>query len=392
MSTPPRVYLDNAATSWPKPEGVYRAVDAYLRERGANMGRGSYRTALATDDEVAAARKRAAGLLGVRPSQLVFTAGCTDSLNLALHGFVRPGDHVVTTAIEHNSILRPLRALEEAGVQVSRVPCDGQGFVNPDDVRNALRGETRLVAVSHASNVTGAVQPLAEIARAVRGASGARLLVDAAQSLGHVPWDAGLEIDFVAASGHKGLLGPLGVGILAIRAGLEKELRPQRQGGTGSRSDQDLQPADMPDKFESGSPNVPGIVGLSAGLEFLAKEGIEALEGRTRELTARLLAGLAGILQVTVYGPRDTESAAAGRRVGVVSFNVGEYDPRELAAILDSHYGIEIRSGIHCAQRMHQALGTLERGGAARVSLGPFNTADHVDLVVRAIAEVAASV
>jgi selenocysteine lyase/cysteine desulfurase len=176
-----------------------------------------------------------------------------------------------------------------------------------------------------------------------------------------------------------------------LRRGVERELRPLRQGGTGSKSDQDLQPEELPDKFESGSPNVPGIVGLSAGLEFLAERGIEKLDQRARELTARLLEGLAAIPGVDVYGPRDTESARNGRRLGVVSFNVGEYDPRELAAILDTSYGLEIRSGLHCAPRMHQALGTLGRGGTARISLGAFTTAEEIDLALRAIGEVAAS-
>lgn len=299
----PRVYLDNAATSWPKPESVYLAVDAYLRTGGANVGRGVYRSGLAADDAVSRARRRTAELLGWKASHVLFTAGCTDSLNLALHGLVRPGDHVVSSVIEHNSILRPLRALEEAGVTVDRVGCDAQGFLDLDEFARALRPDTRLVAMTHASNVTGAVQPLGEIAALVRSRSSARLLVDAAQTLGHLPWDATLDVDLVACSGHKGLLGLLGLGILAIKPGVENELAPLRQGGTGSRSDQDLQPAELPDKYESGSPNVPGIVGLSAGLEFLAGQGIEALESRSRELTARLLAGLARMPQVTVYGP-----------------------------------------------------------------------------------------
>jgi len=385
----PRVYLDNAATSWPKPESVYLALDAYLRTGGANVGRGVYRSGLLADEAVSRARRGVAHLLGWKASHVIFTAGCTDSLNLGLHGLVRPGDHVVTTVLEHNSILRPLRALEDAGVAVDRVGCDGLGFVDPDELARALRADTRLVAITQASNVTGAVQPLREIAGHVRSRSSAKLLVDAAQSLGHIPWDATLDVDLVACSGHKGLLGLLGVGILAIKPGIERELAPLRQGGTGSRSDQDLQPAELPDKYESGSLNVPGIVGLSAGLEFLAGQGIEMLEARSRELTARLLEGLATMPQVTVYGPRDP--ADGQRRLGVVSFNVGEYDPRELAAILDSHYGLEIRAGIHCAPRMHQALDTLRRGGTARLSLGPFSTVEHVDLALRAIGEVAAS-
>src|SRR6476659_1810032 len=274
-----RIYLDNAATSWPKPEAVYDAVDRYLREIGAPNGRSSYRTAMESNRIVDRARRAVAALLGVREaSQVVFGFNCTDVLNLAIRGIVRPGDHVVTTVCDHNSVLRPLRALfEDSGAKLSYVPCDHLVFISPDDVRAALRPQTRLVAVNHASNVTGAIQPVEEIGRVVRE-SNAFYLVDAAQSLGHVPIDVqSLDADLLAAPGHKGLLGPLGTGVLYIRPGVEHDLKPLRCGGTGSQSDEDRQPDVMPDKYEPGNHNLAGLAGLAAATDFLLAETVEAL-------------------------------------------------------------------------------------------------------------------
>ena len=236
MTAPTRIYLDNAATSWPKPDSVYAAVDAYQRELGAAGGRGGYRSGVEADRLLARARQAVARLVAVEsPRQIVFTSSGTDALHLAIDGLLRPGDHVVTTVCEHNSVLRPLRALREtADVSISYVRCDAQGFVSPDDVRAALRPNTRLVAVVHASNVTGAIQPIDEIGPIAREAD-AFFLVDAAQSLGHVPIDVSqIAVDLLAAPGHKGLLGPLGTGVLYIRPCVERELQPLRCGGTGS--------------------------------------------------------------------------------------------------------------------------------------------------------------
>src|SRR6476646_64944 len=274
-----RIYLDNAATSWPTPEAVYKAVDHYLREIGAPNGRSGYSHAQESNRIVDRARRGVAALIGARePSQVVFGFNCTDVLNMAIRGVVRPGDHIVTTVCEHNSVLRPLRALsEEANVEVTYVPCDGQGYVSPDDVRTALRPDTRLVAVNHASNVTGAIHRIDAIGRVVRE-SDALYLVDAAQSLGHVPIDVrSFEVDLLAAPGHKGLLGPLGTGVLYIRPGVEKLMTTLREGGTGSVSELDRQPEIMPDRFEPGSHNAIGIAGLSAGLEWITSQGIEQL-------------------------------------------------------------------------------------------------------------------
>lgn len=380
-----RIYLDNAATSWPKPEAVYRAVDHYQRELGGPNGRSGYREALESNRIVERARRGVATLIGVQDArQVVFGYSGTDVLNLAIRGTVRQGDHVITTVCDHNSVLRPLRALrEEADVDVTYVPCDGQGFVSPDDVRSALRANTRLVAVVHASNVTGALQPIEEIGPLVREA-GALFLVDAAQSLGHVPIDVGrLTVDLLAAPAHKGLLGPLGTGVLYIRPGFERELRPLRCGGTGTQSDADRQPDELPDKYEPGNHNLVGLAGLVAATEFLRETSIDRLHQHHLRVTERFLARLADLETVTLHGPQ-----SACHRTSVVSITVDGYDPHELAALLESSFRIQSRAGLHCAPRMHGALGTTAGGGTVRFSPGYATTVDDIDVVADALQEI----
>ncbi|QDU30522.1 putative cysteine desulfurase [Anatilimnocola aggregata] len=381
--TEPRIYLDNAATSWPKPPGVYQAVDDYQRNNGAAAGRGVHRSAQAAERIVSQCRKRIADLLGAQsPEQIVFTLNGTDSLNLALHGVLKTGDHVVTSVCEHNSGLRPLRHLADTqGITFDTVGCDREGFINPAEVRSAIRPHTRLIALTHASNVTGAIQPLAEVGE-IAAEKHVLFLVDAAQSLGHFGVSAGkLGCHLLAAPGHKGLLGPLGTGFLYLAPGMQDELSAVRQGGTGTRSDDDHQPESLPDKYESGNLNVPGIAGLSAGLAWLTEAGIDKIAGHERDLTQQLLSQLSELPPVTIYGPRSVE-----RRVGVVSFNVAGFDPQEVAAGLDAVAGIEVRSGLHCAPRMHQALGTSP-AGTVRASIGPFTTGDDIDSLVAALRE-----
>ncbi len=383
----PRIYLDNAATSWPKPEAVYAAVDRYQREVGAAVGRGSYAEAIQAQQLVDAARRALACWIGAaQPRQVVFTFSATDSLNVAIHGALAGGGHVVTTAAEHNSVLRPLAALREAGhVQVTHVTCGASGVVDPNDIRRALRPTTRLVAIVHASNVTGAIQPVTDIGRLVRE-HGALFLVDAAQTAGELPIDVeAMNIDLLAAPGHKGLLGPLGTGFLYLRAGVEEKIPSLRQGGTGTQSDRDRQPSELPEKYESGNLNVPGIVGLGAGLAWLAEQGIDALREQAIEHTTALIDGLAAIPGVRVYGP-----PSAADRVGVVSITLAGYDPQELAATLDAAFGVQVRAGLHCAPLMHRALGTSPTGGTVRFSPGPFTTAGEITAAVQAVAAIAA--
>jgi cysteine desulfurase family protein len=385
--TSPRIYLDNAATSWPKPEAVYRAVDHYLREIGGPNGRSGYREALEANRIVERARRGVADLIGARDlSRVVFGFNGTDVLNLAIRGIVRPGDHVVATVCEHNSVLRPLRALREtAGVDVSYVRCDGDGFVSPLDVEAAITSKTRLVAVVHASNVTGAIQPIDEIGKLVKN-SDAYFLVDAAQSLGHVPIDVGrLEVDLLAAPGHKGLLGPLGTGVLYIRPGVERELQPLRCGGTGTQSEEDRQPDEMPEKYEPGNHNLPGLAGLAAATDFLRTETIEAVHAHHTQLTARLLEGLGDVPGLTIHGPQTTTN-----RTSVVSITAHGYDPQELAAMLDASQRIQSRAGLHCAPRMHEALGTTAAGGTLRLSPGYSTSPEEIDTVIATLSEVSA--
>jgi cysteine desulfurase family protein len=381
-----RIYLDNAATSWPKPETVYAAVDRYQREVGAAAGRAAYADAVEAQRVVDDARRGCAALWGVDDSRrIVFGANGTDALNLAIHGVLRFGDHVVTTVCEHNSVLRPLaEARRRLGAEVDYIGCDGAGCVDPEDVRRALRSRTRLVAITHASNVTGAVQPVAEIGRIARDA-GALLLVDVAQSAGHLPVDIdALGADLLAASGHKGMLGPLGTGLLALREGVEQRLAPTRQGGTGLNSSEDVQPAELPHRYEAGNLNTPALAGLAAAARFLAERSVEKIAAHEAALVARLCAGLESLPAVHLHGPSTGQP-----RAPVVAFSVEGYDPQEFAAALDSSFGVECRAGLHCAPRMHAALGTLERGGLVRLSCGWSTTANDVDRALEAIAALA---
>ncbi|MBL7037750.1 MAG: aminotransferase class V-fold PLP-dependent enzyme, partial [Pirellulaceae bacterium] len=334
------------------------------------------------------ARRRLADLLGAEePSRIVFTCNCTDSLNLAMHGILREGDHVITSVVEHNSVLRPLRYLEEtANVQVTRVGCSPEGIIDPDDVRAAIQPNTRLIALVHASNVTGALQPVAEVGHLARERE-LLYLVDAAQSVGHVPINAReIGADLLAGPGHKGLMGPLGIGFLYIAPGIEEQVRPVRQGGTGTQSVIDQQPSTMPDKYESGNHNVPAILGLGAGAAFLAERGLQEIRRHDQDLTNSLLEGIESVDGVTVHGPKELD-----QRVGVVSITIDGHDPQDFATMLDSAYSIQVRAGLHCAPLMHQALGTAAGGGTVRLSLGAFNTDEDVKAAVEAVREIAAA-
>jgi cysteine desulfurase/selenocysteine lyase len=385
VATTTRIYLDNAATSWPKPDVVYDAVDRYQRTLGAPAGRSAYREAVEVERLVQDARRQIAQLIGVADSKrIIFTHNGTDSLNIAISGTLRRGDHVVTTVMEHNSVLRPLRHLENhLGITVSRVPCGADGIVDADEIRRAVQPTTRMIAVLHASNVTGAIQPVAEIGRIAKEHN-CVFLVDAAQSLGHVPFQADeFRVDLLAAPGHKGLMGPLGTGILYLAPGMEQVLQPTRWGGTGTHSENDIQPDSLPDRFESGNHNVVGIVGLGPGVGYLRQKGLEQIREHERQLTQRLLDGFRSLQGVTIYGPCDS-----AKQTGVVSISAAEYDPQELASLLDSAYGIQVRSGLHCAPLMHQSLHTAERGGTVRFSVGPFNTTADIDTTIQAIEEI----
>jgi cysteine desulfurase/selenocysteine lyase len=379
-----RLYLDNAATSNPKPEGVTAAMVDYAARLGSSPGRGAYAEVREAGALLTRCRVRLCELFGgQQPNNVVFTLNASDAINLALHGLLRPGDHVITTWLDHNSILRPLNHLAERGIEQTRLQCDPiTGLVDPQDVRRALRSNTRLVATLHGSNVTGTLQPIAELGRITRE-HGVLLLVDAAQSLGHVPVDVEeMGIDLLAFPGHKGLLGPLGTGALWIRPGVERLLVPLRQGGTGSVSELDVQPEFMPDRFEPGSHNAIGLIGLLAGVDWVLARGIDSLWAHERRLVARAVARLTSLPGVTLYGPQTAE-----HRCGVFSLRVAGLDPHQLATLLEERYGILSRPGLHCAPLAHQTIGTKELGGTTRLSFGPFVTEADVDYAADALGE-----
>jgi cysteine desulfurase family protein len=383
---PARLYFDNAATSYPKPETVYAALDRYHREIGVAAGRGAYAQAVEVTRVLQRCRQRATSLLNAEsPDRMIFTFNATDGLNLSLSGLLRPGDHVITSQIEHNSVLRPLRTLADTrGIEVDYVPVDGAGQIDPEEFRRRLKPSTRLLALVQASNVTGTLQPIDEVGRIAREA-GVLFLVDAAQSAGHVPIDlATCPIDLLACAGHKGLLGPLGTGLLYVRPGVETHLASFRQGGTGSRSEDDRQPASLPDKYESGNHNVPGLVGLEAGLAWIQSRGIESLRQHEQQLVQQFVEGVDRLPGIRRYGP-----ASVTDQVGVVSLTFEAYEPQIAAGILDDSFGIQVRAGLHCAPGVHRALGTLETGGTVRFSFGPFTTGEDVGMAVEALSAMA---
>ncbi len=371
-------YLDNAATTFPKPESVYRAMDEFMRQRAGNPGRGAHRLSLAANEVVDETRQLVARLFHApNPNRVVFTANTTDAINLALHGLLQPGDHVVTTSMEHNAVVRPLHTLMQQGVRVTRVPCAPDGSVEPAQVLAAMRPDTRLVAMIHASNVTGIILPVESVGAAVRE-RGALFLVDAAQSAGVLPLDVqAMHIDLLAFPGHKGLFGPPGTGGLVV--GERATLRPIRQGGTGTRSEEEEQPAMLPEGFETGTLNSAGIAGLGAGVRFVLEQGTERIRAHETALVEKLLAGLRDIPGLTLYGPTDVY-----RQVGVVSIRLAHWEPMDLGVALDQEFDISVRTGLHCAPLAHRTIGTLPTG-TVRLAPGYFSTLDDVERVTDAL-------
>ncbi|MBD3675539.1 MAG: aminotransferase class V-fold PLP-dependent enzyme [Planctomycetaceae bacterium] len=378
--SPQRIYLDNAATSWPKPDSVYDAVDQYQRHNGSPFGRGSHASGSEVYRIVNRCRQRVANLLGVSaPQRVIFTCNATDSLNQAIHGLLVPGDHVITSALEHNSVLRPLHDLaERVGVQLTVLQPNAQGVLSPDQITPAIRPDTRLIALTHASNVTGIVQPVLEIGEIAKEHS-IPFLVDAAQTAGVVPiqFDES-PFELLACAGHKGLLGPLGTGILCLSPSMAEKLRPTRQGGTGTQSESATQPTSLPDRFESGNHNVPGIVGLDAGVDYLLDRGIEEIRQQEEQALGQLQRGLSQIEGVKLIGGDDVP------KIGVVSVTSDLYDPQTLAALLSQEFGIETRAGLHCAPQTHDWLQTTATGGTLRLSVGPFTTPQEIDRTIEA--------
>ena len=380
------IYLDNAATSFPKPEAVYQALDRFARTSLANPGRAGHRMAIAAEQTLDATRHALNQFFGgAAPERWIFTMNCTDGLNLAIKGILQAGDHVVTTDLEHNSISRPLRALEQAGViTLTRVNSEA-GYVDPEAIRGAITPRTSLVAMTHAANAVGTVQPIEPIADLVRE-SGALFLVDAAQSAGVVPIDLRqTPIDLLAFPGHKALYGPTGTGALYAGPRTDGRLRPWREGGTGGDSSSPTQPEVLPYFLEGGTPNVLGVAGLAAGLAWVAEQGPDRVRRHEVELLQRVVAWAEDSYDWRIAGRWDPQT-----HVGALSLIVPEaLTPQELGAILDTSFEIAVRPGLHCAPYIHRTLGTFPNG-TLRLSPGPFNTAEQIMAFLDALSAITA--
>jgi cysteine desulfurase/selenocysteine lyase len=377
------IYLDNAATSFPKPESVYQALDRFARNDLANPGRAGHKMALAAERALDDARHLLNQFFhGDGPERFVFTLNCTDALNMAFKGILVEGDHVIITDLEHNSISRPLRRMELDGkISLTRVKADGGGTIDPNDIRAAISSKTRLIAMTHASNVLGTVQPIGEIGRIAREHE-TLLLVDGAQTAGVLPIDVrAMNIDLLAFPGHKSLLGPTGTGALYV--GPRAQLRAWREGGTGGDSSSETQPKEFPYFLEGGTPNVLGVAGLIAGVKYVQERGLERIHEHEMALIDRLLQRLKELPSYEVFGHCDMS-----KHVGTLSFRSESLAAAELGGILDQAFDIAVRPGLHCAPYIHRSIGTFP-DGAVRVSPGPFSTTEDIDRLAGALAEIA---
>ena len=379
------IYLDNAATSWPKPECVQEAMTRYLRDVGASPGRSGHRLANEAERIRLDAREAVAELVGASdPMRVIFTLNATFALNLVMRGLLPAGAHAVTTGMEHNSVMRPLRALEQHGVAVSVVPCGADGTLASEAIEEYVRPETRLIVVNHASNVCGTVLPIREIG-AVARKHRIPLLVAAAQTAGCWPVDTRADnIDLLASTGHKGLLGPTGTGGLVLSNDFDtRRLEPLICGGTGSRSEHEVQPDFLPDKYEAGTPNIVGLAGLAAGVRYVLGRGLERIRAHERALTQLLIDGLGKIPGLRLIGTRDVD-----RRTAVVSFTIDGRSGSDVAHGLDERFGIMCRPGLHCAPQAHRTLGTLP-DGTVRFAPGLFSSENEINETVGAVARLA---
>jgi len=374
------IYFDNGATSFPKAPGVSAAMTEYIERVGANVNRSTYGAATDAALTVLEARERLCRLFNFDdPSHVIFTPGMTAGMNMLLKGFLRPGDHAVVSGMEHNATMRPLMQLAAAGVEFSRISADRDGLIDPTELEKLIRPNTRLVAVLHASNVCGTLLPVKRLGEICR-AHGVALILDAAQTAGHYPIDfKELGLSALCAPGHKGLLGPQGIGVLLMEPEFAKLVEPLITGGTGSASDSEVQPHFMPDRFESGTMNIPGVYGLNAALGYILSRGVEDIRAHELSLTKRLLDGLAP-LPLRIAGTLELS-----KRVGVVSVDCTGHDNAEIAYRLESEFGVLTRCGLHCSSAAHKSLGTFPQG-TVRFSVGYATTAAEVDEVIAAVA------
>ena len=375
------IYLDNAATSWPKPEAVYKASDQAIR-RGGNPGRSSSEKARAAADDIADARSALAELFHVSdPARIVFALNATDAINLGINGMIGSGGHVITSQIEHNAVTRPLAYLEDAGTRITKVKTDPVEGVDLEELRNAFCEDTNLVVMSHGSNVTGTLNPVKEIGAICREKN-VPFLVDASQTAGAIPIDAEkMNIDLLAFPGHKSLLGPTGTGGLYVSERVSPH--PIRSGGTGVFSEVRLQPEKLPFYYEAGTQNTCGLAGLAAGVRYILERSVNNIFHEEQKMLNMLIDGLRAIPAVKIYGP------VSGPRAAAVSFNIEGLDCADAAMILETHYDISVRSGLQCAPDTHRLIGTFNTGGTLRVSPGIFNTPDEINTFIDAVREIA---
>jgi len=375
------IYLDNAATSFPKPKTVYQNVIKAMTKYGGNPGRGSHSMAIEGAKVIYETRELLAQLFNLDdPMKVIFTFNATDSLNLAIKGLLKSGDHVIVTSMEHNSVLRPVKELEKIGVNNTIVSCEIDGKINISNIEKEIKDNTKLIITTHVSNLTGTIFPIDEIGKMCRKHQ-ITYLVDASQSAGVLDIDMQkFNIDFLAFPGHKGLLGPQGTGALLINSDIE--MNQLKEGGTGSESSSLHQPNFYPDKFEAGTPNLPGIAGLNAGLKYIQNRGTKSILSHENELINLFINGLEANHKIAIYGPRSIND-----RCGVVSINILGIDSSEVAYLLDTKYNIAVRPGLHCAPLAHKTIGT-ESIGAVRFSVGPFNTKSDIIAAIKAINEI----
>lgn len=375
------IYFDNAATSYPKPDSVYTEMDRCMREYGANPGRGGHLMSIKAGRAVLEAREVICSFFNIsNPMDLVFTKNATEALNLAIYGAIKPDTHVITTSMEHNSVMRPLKTLESMGeIELTVVICNEYGELDPEDIKKSVKGNTSLIVSTLSSNVNGTIMPVYEIA-AIAKEHGLLFLLDASQGAGTLDIDVNkLNIDMMAFPGHKGLLGPQGTGGLYVRAGVA--LKPLMQGGTGSNSENMMQPGIMPDMLESGTLNLPGIVGLRYGVEYLKSVGLENIHAYKEKLFKRFIEGLEDIKKIRLHSLKDPN-----RNSGIIALNINGYDSNEASHILDRKYSVAVRAGLHCSPAAHMTLATKETG-VVRFSPGCFNTEEEVDHVIKYIDE-----
>lgn len=373
------IYLDNAATSFPKPKEVATAVYDFMINNGTSSGRGSYKKAMQSDYIVYECRKLIGKLFNFdNPKKVVFTSNVTESLNIVIRGILKENDHVITSSLEHNAVWRCLKTLEkDINIKIDTVKCNKQGFTNPEDIKKYIKENTALIVFTQASNVIGTVQPIREIGKIAREHK-IPFLVDAAQSAGAMKIDIKEDnIDILAFTGHKSLLGPMGTGGLIINTDIN--IRPLKSGGTGGDSAYEYQPDYYPNHLETGTSNVSGIAGLREAMKFLNKEGIENIHNKEKELTKYALEKLENVKNIEIYGPKDPEKI-----LSVISFNIKNKSPEDIGSILDQKYDIMLRAGLHCAPTAHSVIGTKERG-TLRIGIGYFNEKEDIDKLVYAL-------